>query len=142
MSDNKPPRRHIMVINDSPEILELFTDLLSDEGYRVTTDTFTIDIGDLVASIKQVRPDLLILDMIIGREDLGWQLTQLLKMDRLTRDIPIVLCTGAVEQVRELTTHLDDLHIGVVLKPFEIERLLDAINRAWAGQPSTAAGAP
>ena len=131
-----------MVINDSPEILELFTELLSDEGYRVTTDTFTIEIGELFDSIKQVRPDLIILDMIIGREALGWQLTQLLKMDRSTRRVPIVLCTGAVDQVSKLSTHLNDLDIGVVLKPFEIERVLDAITRALTNQPLPGMTAP
>lgn len=123
--------RHILVINDSPDILNLFTELLTDEGYRVTTDTFTVEMSILYDHITQIRPDLIILDMIIGREDLGWQLTQLLKMSPKTKGIPLILCTGAVKQVEELATHLNNLAIGVVIKPFELDRLLEVIDRTW-----------
>ena len=123
--------RHILVINDSPDILALFADLLTDEGYRVTTDTFTVEMGILHDHIRQIRPDLIILDMIIGREDLGWQLTQLLKMSPQTNRIPLILCTGAVKQVEELATHLNTMAIGIVIKPFEIDGLLAVIDRTW-----------
>lgn len=126
--------RHVLVINDSPEILELFTELLEEEGCRVTTDTFTMDLDDLFDTIQHLQPDLIVLDMIIGREDLGWQLTQLLKMSRATRAIPIVLCTGAVRQAQELAGHLNHMSIQVVLKPFEIERLLEAMRLACESQ--------
>ncbi len=123
--------RHILVINDSPDILNLFTELLTDEGYRVTTDTFTVEMSILYDHITQIQPDLIILDMIIGREDLGWQLTQMLKMSPKTDGIPLILCTGAVKQVEQLATHLNNLAIGVVLKPFVIDRLLEVIDRTW-----------
>lgn len=123
--------RHILVINDSPDILNLFSELLSEEGYRVTTDTFTVEMSILFDHIRRIEPDLIILDMIIGREDLGWQLTQMLKMSPKTSKIPMILCTGAVKQVEELGTHLNNLGIGVIIKPFEIDRLLEVIDRAW-----------
>lgn len=123
--------RHILVINDSPDILNLFSELLGDEGYRVTTDTFTAEMTILFDHVTQIQPDLVILDMIIGREDLGWQLAQLLKMSPKTRKIPLILCTGAVTQVEQLGTHLNNLAIGVVLKPFELERLLEVIDRTF-----------
>lgn len=128
--------RHILVIDDSPDILTMFTDLLTDEGYRVTTDSFTAEIGLLHDHIRRVDPDLIILDMIIGREDLGWQLIQLLKMSAQTARIPLILCTGAIRQVEELAPHLDDLAIGVVLKPFELDRLLEAIDQTWKQVPN------
>ncbi len=131
--------RHILVINDSPDILNLFTELLTDEGYRVTTDTFTVEMSILYDHISQIRPDLIILDMMIGREDLGWQLTQMLKMSPKTNGIPLILCTGAVNQVEQLGTHLNNLAIGVVIKPFELHRLLEVIDRTWekVGNPAS-----
>ena len=125
------PRRHILVINDSPDILNLFADLLTDEGYRVTTDTFMAEMSILYEHVRTIQPDLIILDMIIGREALGWQLAQLLKMSPQTSRIPLILCTGAVKQVEELATHLNNMAIGVVIKPFEIDRLLEVIDRTW-----------
>jgi CheY-like chemotaxis protein len=52
-------------------------------------------------------------------------------MDRETRDIPIVVCTAAVEQVRELQTHLDEMGVATVLKPFDIDVLLEQIAKVW-----------
>lgn len=124
-------RRHIMVINDSAEILSLFTDLLNEEGYRVTTGIFSGEIGQLKQQVMDLKPDLLILDMIVGREDNGWQLIQLMKMDPKSNDIPMIICTGMARRVEELGTHLSRMNIGVILKPFDIQRLLDMIDAAW-----------
>ena len=117
-------QRHIFVINDTIAILELFTALLEDEGYRVTTDGFTIEMVELLSRVKTDRPDLLVLDFLIQDEGKGWQFLQILKMDRETRDIPVVVCTAAIKLVDDLQAHLDTMGVGVVLKPFDIEVLL------------------
>lgn len=129
-------QKHIFVINDTIAILELFTALLEDEGYRVTTDGFTIEMVELLKRVKAERPDLLVLDFLIQDEGKGWQFLQMLKMDRETRDIPVVVCTAAVKLVEDLQPHLDAMGVGVVLKPFDIEHLLDEIDKMWRAQDS------
>ncbi|MDQ3043756.1 MAG: response regulator [Chloroflexota bacterium] len=119
--------KHIMVVNDTPEILDLFRDLLEEEGYQVSL--YSTGFQDL-AEIKRRKPDLIILDFLICGDALGWQLLQKLKMDRETAHIPVVVCTAAVELVRELQGHLHDKNVGVVLKPFDIDDLLQEVNRA------------
>jgi CheY-like chemotaxis protein len=121
---------HILVINDMPQILELFQELLGDEGYRVSTDRFTVETDRLLASVKAACPDLLILDFLIGDEQQGWQFLQMLRMDRETRSMPVIVCTAAVQLVRELQPHLDEMGVAVVLKPFDIERLLAVVGQA------------
>lgn len=123
---------HVLVINDTPEILALFRDLLEEEGYRVTLDQFAGDVGDKIRAIDHAQPDLIVLDFIIGGEALGWQLLQALRMDRRTASIPIVVCTAARKLVEELQGHLDTLAVGVVLKPFDIDHLLAEIRRSLA----------
>ncbi|MCC6315760.1 MAG: response regulator [Thermomicrobiales bacterium] len=131
---------HVMVINDTPEILDLFQQLLGDEGYRVTVDRFSEAPAELLARVKADCPDLLILDFLIGRdEEKGWQFLQLLKMDRSTRAIPIIVCTGAVVRARDLRTHLDAMGVAVVLKPFNIDHLLAVIVSMLAGATTTIA---
>src|SRR4051794_31687473 len=99
--------KHLLVINDTPAILEMFKDLFEDEGYRVSLDTFSsFDSAGKLADIKTLHPDLLVLDFMIGREMLGWQLLQLLQMDRDTAEIPVIVCTAAIRQVEELGAHL------------------------------------
>jgi CheY-like chemotaxis protein len=124
------PRR-IHVINDTPEILDVFRMLLEDEGYIVTTDRFTPELGPKMEHIRAVKPDLLILDLIVNGEAIGWQLLQLLKMDRETKTIPVILCTAAVRTVAELQSHLDAMGIKVVLKPFDVDHLIEVVRNVF-----------
>lgn len=116
---------HVYVLDDTPAILELFRELLEDEGYRVTTDAFNVVAADQkLVDLRRAKPDVVILDFVIGGEQVGWQVLQLLKMDRETRHLPVIVCTGAVRQVEELQAHLAEMKVAVVLKPFDIDRLL------------------
>ena len=119
------PRHHILVVNDTQEILDLFRDILEEEGFRVSLYSYAIN--DL-AEIKRIAPDLIILDFIIGGEDTGWQLLQKLKMDRQTMTIPVVVCTAAVRLVQDLEGHLRTKNVCVVLKPFDIDDLITQVN--------------
>jgi CheY-like chemotaxis protein len=130
-------QKHIFVINDTIAILELFTALLGDEGYRVTTDGFTVEMVELLKRVKAERPDLLVLDFLIQDEGKGWQFLQMLKMDRETRDIPVVVCTAAIKLVDDLQAHLETMGVGVVLKPFDIEVLLAEIDKMWRTQEAS-----
>jgi CheY-like chemotaxis protein len=140
MTRHDESRKHILVVNDDPAILELFHELLDDAGYRVSLDKFARQTGELLESIKELRPDLMILDFIIGGEASGWQLLQAAQMDRATRDIPVVVCTAAVKQVTELSVHLDEMGVHVVIKPFDIDHLLEIVSRVWATDDSTTLG--
>ncbi|MDQ3540366.1 MAG: response regulator, partial [Chloroflexota bacterium] len=76
---------------------------------------------------EALRPDLVILDFVIGGEAHGWQLLQKMKMTRQTMDIPVIVCTAALHLARELGGHLKAKNVGVVLKPFDIDELLQAV---------------
>lgn len=126
--------RHVFVINDEPAILALFQEILEEEGYRVTLDTFgRVGVREQYERIAADRPDLVVLDFLIGGEPMGWQLVQLLKMRRATETVPIVVCTAAVSVLKEIHAHLSEMGVGVVVKPFDIDHLLDAVRRALAG---------
>lgn len=133
MTSNHQDRKqqHILVVNDDPAILTLFQDLLGEEGYQVTLDRFGRQTGELLETIRSLKPDLVIMDFIIGGEASGWQLLQAAKMDRETRDIPVIVCTGAVKQITELSEHLDGMDVHVVIKPFDIDHLLEVIAKTW-----------
>lgn len=127
-TDAEPRPKKILVVNDTQEILDLFRDIFEEEGYEVFLYSYTFN--DLV-EIKRVKPDLVILDYLIGGEDYGWQMLQKLKMDQATANIPVIVCTGALRQVRELEGHLKEKGVAVVLKPFDIDDLLRAVNGCW-----------
>jgi len=120
----RPP--HILAGDDSPEVLALYRDLLEGEGYRVTLSPDDLDL----AMIKRLSPDLVILDhMIEDGPGSGWDLLRALRQDPSTATLPIVVCTGAVQRVRENAALLHRLRARLVLKPFDIDRLLRAITQ-------------
>jgi CheY-like chemotaxis protein len=140
MIDTVEKQKHILAINDDPAILALFDELLSEEGYEVTLDNFARQTGELLNTIRDLQPDLIIMDFIIGHESSGWQLLQASQMDRATRDIPVVVCTAAVKQVTELSEHLDGMGVQVVIKPFDIDHLLEIIAAVWEAKDSPTPG--
>jgi DNA-binding response OmpR family regulator len=123
------PKKRVVVINDTKEILELFRDILADEmGFDVTLMTFA---PDELSRILEHEPDLVIVDFILGDRELqGWQLLQKMRMHPKAESIPIIACTAAVRQVRESETYLMEQGIEVVMKPFTIAQLENAVRNA------------
>jgi CheY-like chemotaxis protein len=134
VTDEKMSGR-VLVVNDTQEILELFDEILSGMGFEVVLMSYAPRELD---RIRAVAPDLIVLDFLLGdRELLGWQLLQKLKMDRRTDSIPIVVCTAAVNTVAEQQGYLTEQGVTVVLKPFNVDQLEDAVRRA-SSLPTTA----
>ena len=126
-------RKLVAVVNDTEEILDLFEDIITSMGHRVARFTYAPRDG---AAIADLNPDLVIVDFILGgREFLGWQLLQKLRMRRENEDTPLIACTAAVKEVREMEGQLAKSNIRVVLKPFRVDDLELAI-RAALGERS------
>lgn len=127
-SSSRDRRRKVVVVNDTKEILELFAELLEDLGLDVSVMTYAPD--ELTRIIAE-HPDLLIVDFVLGgRETEGWQLIQKLRMHSATRHTPIIACTAALQVVREQEAYLLEQGVNVVLKPFTVEQLENAVRRA------------
>ena len=121
-ADSQPPL--ILVVNDSPEILDLKREIFEDEGFRVTTRiTHETNLEEIV----QIAPDLVITDY---SSETQTGLLQHLTIDAPLGRVPIVLCTGAVREVEAARSHLDTLGVAIVFKPFEIEHLVHVVRGA------------
>jgi len=127
-----PSQRHVLALNDSQEILIVLRKLLEEEGYLVTTRSRLVKELD---EIREIAPDLIILDYMWPQEDAGWSTLQLLRMDREIGAIPIILCTGATREVEGISAQLSKMRVRVVIKPFDIDTLLGEV--ADALDPST-----
>jgi CheY-like chemotaxis protein len=128
MTETNSGRRRVLVVNDTQEILELFEVILDGLGLDAILMSYAPRELD---RIRQVAPELIILDVLMGdREPLGWQLLQKLKMDRRTDAIPIIVCTGDVRAAHEQQGYLTEQGVTVVLKPFNVDQLEDAVRRA------------
>jgi DNA-binding NtrC family response regulator len=119
--------KHIMVINDTEEILELFYEILHGEaGHEVTLCSFE---PQMLEHVKEVKPNLIVSDHVFGEEKIGWQFIQRLKMDRATADIPVIVCSAAIKELKEMEGYLTQKNIGVLYKPFDIDELLNLVER-------------
>jgi CheY-like chemotaxis protein len=131
--DGKQP--HIHVINHTPEILELMRELLEDDGFRATLQSHVDKDLDRIAELS---PDAIILDYMWSSVDDDWSFLQLLKLDRRTAKIPVILCTGAVREVHALEEHLRAIGVAVVFKPFDIDQMIQAVRDALGREAAAA----
>lgn len=117
-------RKHVYVVNGSPEFLDVIRELLQDENYNVTTTNF---VPRSFETIDAAQPSLLIIDLVLG-ERAGWDLLVRLRESISTRDIPVLLVStrGALlDEARE--RHEEFGGDRYLVKPFDLEDLLAII---------------
>ena len=111
--------KHILIVEDEPDIQELLCAYLQDAGYG------TAATGDGVAALElfQSRPfDLVLLDLMLPKID-GFGVCELI---RRQSQVPILMLTaldGEEEQLRGFRLNIDDY----VTKPFSMPVLLEKI---------------
>lgn len=84
----------ILVVDDSPALLELYQFTLSSEGHKVETAK------DGVEGLKKVaefKPDLVLLDILMPNKD-GFDTLKEMREKDETKDIPVLLLTNVDEQ--------------------------------------------
>jgi twitching motility two-component system response regulator PilH len=80
---------HILIIDDSPTDVRVFTTLLEKAGHRVSSAA-SAEAG--IALAKRERPDLVIMDVIMPGMN-GFQATRTLSREAETSEIPILIVT-------------------------------------------------
>ncbi|MHC5161755.1 MAG: response regulator, partial [Planctomycetota bacterium] len=80
----------ILVVDDQKDLLEMLDMVLTQEGYRVRTAASG---NEALAMIAAQKPDLILLDIILG-DISGIKLTTKLKHETETTHIPIILLTA------------------------------------------------
>lgn len=118
----------ILVINDSPEFLQLMHDFLTDEGFAVE---LLASGDDVLARVEAARPCLIVLDLVLGAVD-GWVVLTQLRADERTRHLPVILCTAASERVKPFEATLCETGTRVLEKPFDLDHMLEMIRESLA----------
>jgi len=116
---------HILVIDRSPDILQLMRDILCGEGYRVS---LFANLEHGIEEITSLAPALIIVDSAWDAGSDRWPLLERLRHDENTAGIPVILCTGAVREASADRKRLEALGIRVVLKPFDLDPFLMEIS--------------
>ncbi|MCC6678677.1 MAG: response regulator [Phycisphaerales bacterium] len=118
MADHK----HILVVEDERDLVDLLVYNLQKSGYRTTTATNGRLALDLVNSAK---PDLVLLDLMLP-ELSGTEIAGRIRTNPATASLPIIMLTakgGEIDQIVGLSVGADDY----LPKPFSMKVLLARI---------------
>lgn len=114
--------QRILVVDDSPFILELVRDVLVREGYDVDR---AINGHEAMIAIGEAPPDLVLLDIIMP-EMSGYQVCRLIRSDERLKALPVVMMTAKDTQKDRFW----GLEVGAdayITKPIEEQSLLETI---------------
>jgi len=124
----------ILVVDDSPMIVDVFVTMLERGGYRPIT-AFSGE--ECLEVLDTTPPDLILLDIMMEPMD-GWETLEKIKTNPATQDLPILMLTAkplTPEEANEYGTYIEDY----ILKPTTHHQLYDAIERVLARRHSIAA---
>lgn len=117
----------ILIVEDDPELQELYLAMLDDEEYRIFC---AADGGEALEKLRTVSPDLILLDIILD-EMMGDELFLRLKQDPDTAGTPIVLATVLPAERCQRLLEVDQGTL-FLRKPFRRRQLLDMVDKALA----------
>ncbi|MFC4913235.1 response regulator transcription factor [Actinomadura gamaensis] len=118
----------MLVVDDDEVIRQLIAVNLQLEGFEVVT---AVDGQDCLDKVRDVRPDVITLDVMMPRLD-GWVTAVRLREDDDTRHIRVVMITARAQEHDVRRGH----EIGVdayVTKPFDPNRLIQTVRKLAAG---------
>jgi DNA-binding response OmpR family regulator len=120
--------RRILVVDNDPELLGLMQELFEAEGWKVAACTRA---AEAAREIERERPDVVLLDLWLETPTAGFDLIDRLAASPAASSIPIVCCTGADPELSSRQEWLEQRCVATVYKPFDIEELTSAVQRAW-----------
>lgn len=112
----------ILLVDDEASIRELIRFNLERAGYRVQEAT---DGNEAINAVRQTKPDLVVLDLMLPGLD-GLDVCRLVKGNRETAAIPIIMLTAKTEEVDKVI----GLELGAddyMTKPFSPRELVARI---------------
>ena len=112
----------ILVLDNDLGNADVIQLALEEQNHQVKN----INQADLLnESIKNFKPDLIVMDIILDVAD-GRDLCNLVKKNQDTGHIPIMLITALLEsQVEDISCKAD----GIIFKPFDYNNLTRMVNR-------------
>ena len=124
---NDTETKHILCIEDEPEMIDLIRLILGRRGFDVIGATGG---KDGLEKVRQQPPDLILLDLMMPDMD-GWEVYQQMKADEKTKDIPVIVVTAKAQSIDKVL----GLHIAKVddyiAKPFSPQDLLNSVDKVF-----------
>ncbi|WP_462255135.1 response regulator [Ferruginibacter sp.] len=114
---------HILVIDDNQDILLMLKTMLTIKGYNVTVRD---NIKELQFSIKELKPDVILMDMLLSGAD-GREVCKELRKNTAFAHIPIVMISAHSHVEEECIKAGADYFME---KPFDMNSLIKIVEQA------------
>ncbi len=112
----------ILIVDDSPMIVDVFVAMLERGGYRPIA---AYSGNECLEVLEDIRPDLILLDIMMEPMD-GWETLENIKMNASTSDVPVMMLTAkqlTPDEAQEYGAYIEDY----IMKPTTHRQLYDAI---------------
>jgi len=111
--------KKILVIDDEQDIVEVIRFALLEKGFETE---FALDGDSGLMKVKEFKPDVIILDIIMEKMD------GLTFVKRLKKNIPVIVISACDNKTRERVEK--EIKVNKWLeKPFELETLIDEVKK-------------
>jgi DNA-binding response OmpR family regulator len=114
-------RRRVLIIEDDRQFGNLLALYLSQQDYQ---PVHRYDGQAIVAAVRELRPALITLDLMLPGRD-GWSVLQDLKSEPDTRDIPVII----ISALDAAEAGLGEGAMEYLTKPLDADALLAALQR-------------
>ena len=121
----------ILVVDDDPDFVEITRTILRKEGYQVASAS---NGDEAFRAMKQQRPDLVLLDVMMASPLDGVNLSGKMARDSELKAIPIIMISS-IDSSQHADLLPDDVHIPIdawISKPVNPEHLLKTVRRFLA----------
>jgi DNA-binding response OmpR family regulator len=127
-------RRVVVYVEDEPDMIKLVRLILEHEGIDLIG---VVDAQEGVAVVRTVKPDLILLDLMMPDMD-GWEVFEALQADVELKQIPVIVLTvraAAIDKSMGLYVYSVEDYIT---KPFEMRELVRRVHKVLGKCPPRA----
>jgi len=114
--------KKILIVDDEKDLVEIIRLGLEPLGYQVFE---AYDGQEGLEKARQIKPDLLILDLMLPKLD-GYQVCRMLKFDVNYKEIPVILLTARAAE-KDIAMGQEAGADAFITKPFKHEVLKEKI---------------
>jgi two-component system OmpR family response regulator len=125
----------VLIIDDTPEIAELLTFALRDQGHEVAAMGYT---ADIVGVVGEAQPEAVVLDC--STYEMSQGLFDSLREDDRYERLPVVIVTDTPDRAVTLLQKRDARRVLLVPKPFTAQQVAYALRQLLQPPAPDAAG--
>lgn len=119
MAEREENKGNILIVDDTPDNLQMLTRILIRRGYQVRP---AINAHLALKAVHHKLPDLILLDIMMPDID-GYEVCRQLKANARTRDIPILFISALYEEEDKVKA-FEVGGVDFITKPFSTEEVL------------------